>query len=140
MPSANGTSGPRRLRSAQAEELLAQRGLEHLRRRLGTRERVDEADMTGLLEAGQPVAAVGDDGVGVEGSAVLEHDRGQRHLAPAVVGDADDRALAYARELGDVALDLGRQDRLPARADAVPQPAAEAEDALVVGPGQVRGA
>src|SRR5215472_8138699 len=110
---------------------LAQGALEHLAGS-APRQVFDDVDRGRALVVRQAVAAEGDDVGGGELRARGRDDDGLDGLAPVLVGDADDHAVAHARAGVEHALDLGAVHVLAAGDDHVLEPVQDIHEALGV--------
>ena len=75
-----------------------------------------------------------------QGSAWSQHEHGAHHLAPAVVGDSHHCDFSRPREIGQVALHLGRRHRFPASTDHVLHPPDDGIEAIGIHLGQIASA
>src|SRR3982075_1546743 len=108
--------------------------LHFARRRHG---QVAEHHVAWALEGGEVGAAVGDDLLGRDGGAGLQHHEGAGRLAPFLVGLGDDGGVGDRRMLDDHALDLDGRDVLAARDDDVLGTVAQLDVAVLVQHAQV---
>src|SRR5579884_804160 len=129
---------PRRSSGAHRTRALAKLAFEHLAGGVA-RQRIDELHLLRDLEPGQALAAMLDELLGGDLGPRPEDDEGLGDLAPAWIGDADDRGLHDRRMLVQGALHLGGGDVLPAGDDEVLLAILDVEVAVFVDPPDVPG-